>query len=53
MYGFQAVADIRQGALGDRRQGIGEIAPRKSVVQRFIKDSATVIGRWRRYAFMG
>ena len=40
---LEAVAHVRQGALGDGRQGIGEIAPRQRLAQRFIEDAAAVV----------
>jgi hypothetical protein len=42
--GLEAIAHIRQGALGDRRQRIGQVAPRQRIAQGLIEDSAAVVG---------
>ena len=48
---LQSVPHIRQGALGDRRERIGEIAPRQRLAEVLVDDPATVFA-WGDDAFV-
>jgi len=50
---LQAVAHVRpRSALGDRREGVGEVAPRQRVVEGFVEDPAPSSGGGGTRSFM-